>query len=67
MFTTNTTENKPISTFLYGEKRFKSFFDIFSCVNRFENYGNKSINILMNHFANTRGSKKWKYNKVIVN
>ena len=39
------------------EKRFTSFLEIFSCVNHFENYGNKPLEILMNPFECTIWSK----------
>ena len=42
---------------LYGEKRFTSNFEIFSCVNHFENYGNKPLGFLMNTFGNTIWTK----------
>ena len=54
------------SYILYGKKRFKSFLEIFSCVNRFEKYGNKPLGFLRNPFSNTRCSKTRKLNIKIV-
>ena len=50
-----------ISWVLYGEKRFKRFLEIFSCVNRFENYGNKPIDKLINPFETTKYTHNWNF------
>ena len=51
---------------LYGEKRFTSNFETFSCVNHFENYGNNPLGFLMNPFGNTRYPKNKKYKITMV-
>ena len=56
MFPTSTTENIPFITFCMG-KEIQVIFGDFSCVNRFENYGNKPLGFLINTFGNTIWTK----------
>ena len=51
--------------FVWG-KEIQAIFGDFSCVNHFENYGNKPLEILMNPFESTIWFKNCKNNIIIV-
>ena len=52
-------------SFVWG-KEIQAIFGDFSCVNHFENHGNKPLELLMEPFESTIWFKTWKLNMIIV-